>query len=118
MVRSDGSNGVQDAICGLIPGTGGTYVRWGHLEQYYDDKYSQVENAREQANLQDAYRKLGIDASSLKKAKEECRIYEAASEMWANIMSAETNGGEELAYVKEYLPNSYAAMLKILSDLE
>ena len=33
---------------------------------------------------------------------------------WANIMSAEVNGGEELFFVKEYLPNSYEALKKIL----
>ena len=73
---------------------------------------------KEHKQLQIAYKQLGIDAKTLKKVKEECRIYESASEMWANIMSAETTGGEALRYVKEYLPNSYSAMMQILNDLE
>lgn len=44
--------------------------------------------------------------------------YEAASEAWANIMSAEVCGGEALEYVKKYLPNSYAAMLDILKGVK
>ena len=44
-----------------------------------------------------------------------CRQYTAASEAWANIMSAYMCGGEALEYVKEYLPNSYQAMLNILT---
>lgn len=48
----------------------------------------------------------------------ECRVYESASEMWANIMSAEINGGEELEYVKKYLPNSYEAIIEILKGVK
>lgn len=48
----------------------------------------------------------------------ECRVYEAASEMWANIMSAEVNGGSSLEYVKKYLPNSYKAFIDILKGVE
>ena len=57
---------------------------------------------------------MGFDVSNQSKVKVICRQYEAASEMWANIMSAEVNGGQELEFVKEYLPNSYQAMLEII----
>ena len=59
-------------------------------------------------------KELGINASNSSKRKNACRIYETASETWANIMSAETCQGEELEAVKKYLPNAYAALLKII----
>lgn len=37
--------------------------------------------------------------------------------MWANIMSAEINGGFELEYVKKYLPNSYKTLIDILREV-
>lgn len=37
-----------------------------------------------------------IDESNQRKTAWKCRIYEAASEMWVNIMSAEVNDGQEL----------------------
>ena len=64
--------------------------------------------------LQKIYKKLGLDASNKAKTKEICRQYTAASEMWANIMSAEVVGGKELEYVKEWLPNCYETFLEIL----
>ena len=57
---------------------------------------------------------MGFDASNQAKTKVICRQYEAASEMWANIMSAEVCGGDALEYVKKYLPNSYESMKKIM----
>ena len=68
--------------------------------------------------LQQAYNDLGLDASNQSKVKSICRQYEAASEAWANIMSAEVCGGESLEYVKKYLPNSYQAMLNILKEVK
>lgn len=104
------SNGVQDAIDGLL----GKRISWGHGDTYYNRKYSAVKKLNEQKGLKRAYEELGFDLSNQAKVQYECRIYEAASEMWANIMAAEVNGGESLKYVKEYLPNSYKAMIKIL----
>lgn len=57
---------------------------------------------------------MGLDASNQAKTKSICRRYEAASEAWANIMSAIVCGGKELEYVEKYLPNSYQMMLEIL----
>lgn len=112
------SHGVQDAIDGLFSKS---RIRWGHGERYYNRKYAAVEyidkmsssSSRKKA-LQQVYKDLGFDASSQAKTKMICRQYEAASEAWANIMSAEVCGGESLEYVKQYLPNSYKAMLDIL----
>lgn len=110
----DASDGIQDAIDGLL----GKRIKWGHGDRYYNRRYSRVKSIDDQKGLKEAYQRLGIDASNQAKVQKECRVYESASEMWANIMAAEVNGGESLKYVKEYLPNSYQAMMDILKGVE
>lgn len=119
----DASSGVQDAIDGLL----GQRVNWGHGDKYYNRTYNACKpiklaglknTVNEQKNLQAAYKKLGFDASNQGKVARICRDYESASEMWANIMAAEVNGGEALEYVKKYLPNSYQALLDILKGVQ
>lgn len=122
LLAHNASNGVQDAIDGLFPKS---RIRWGHGEKYYNRKYSDIvymdklstKTSRKKL-LQQIYKDLGLDASNQAKTKTICRQYEAASEMWANIMSAEICGGESLEYVKKYLPNSYQAMLDILKGVK
>ncbi len=110
----DASCGVQDAVDGLLSHR----INWGHGDKYYNRKYHSVKKLKEHKGLQTAYKELGIDASNLSKVANECRVYESASEMWANIMSAEVNGGSELEYVKNYLPNSYKIFIKILKRVK
>lgn len=110
----DASCGVQDAIDGLLSHR----IDWGHGDRYYNRKYHSVKQLKEHKGLQAAYKELGIDASNLSKVANECRVYESASEMWANIMGAEVNGGSELEYVKKYLPNSYEAFIEILKGVK
>ena len=115
------SSGVQDAIDGLFANS---RIRWGHGEKYYNRKYSDIvfidklAGSSLKKELQKLYNELGLDASNQNKAKLICRQYEAASEAWANIMSAEVCGGESLEYVKKYLPNSYKAILEILKGVK
>jgi hypothetical protein len=109
----DASAGVQDAIDGLLA----ERIGWGHGDKYYNRKYNHAKQLKDHRGIQEAYKELGIDASNLSKTAFECRIYEAASEMWANIMSAEINGGFELEYVKKYLPNSYKTLIDILREV-
>lgn len=113
LVAHDASDGVQDAIDGLL----GKRIRWGHGDRYYNRKYSRVKSIDDQKGLKAAYQKLGIDASNQAKVQNECRVYESASEMWANLIAAEVNGGEALDYVKKYLPNSYQTMMNILKGV-
>ena len=110
----DGSHGVQDAIDGLLAHR----IDWGHGDKYYNRKYHHAKQMKDHKGIQAAYKELGIDASNLGKTARECRVYESASEMWANIMSAEVNGGSELEYVKKYLPNSYEAFIEILKGVK
>ncbi len=121
LIAHNASNGVQDAIDGLFTKS---KLCWGHGEKYYNRKYATVEqmdrilHSSLKKKLQQAYNDLGLDASNQSKTKALCRQYEAASEAWANILSAEVCGGESLEYVKKYLPNSYQAMLNILKGVK
>lgn len=115
------SHGVQDAIDGLFKDS---RIDWGHGEKYYNRKYANIEfmdkitKTSGKKRLQQVYKDLGFDVSNQNKVKLICRQYEAASEAWANIISAEVCGGEELKYIKEYLPNSYQAMMEILKGVK
>ncbi len=128
LIAHNVSNGVQDAIDGLFPKHS---LRWGHGERYYNRRYASLtrfdkyqsgadkkQGISHKKQLQQVYKDLGLDASNQTKVKSICRQYEAASEMWANIMSAETCGSDTLTYVKKYLPNSYQAMLKIIKGVK
>lgn len=114
------SHGVQDAIDGLFPNA---RITWGHGERYYNQIYSNIEyfdkfaRTSNKKALRQVYADKGFDVSNYGKVKIICRQYTAASEAWANIISAEVCGGEELEYVKKYLPNSYKAMLDILKGV-
>lgn len=108
------SDGVQDAIDGLL----WERIGWGHGDKYYNRLYHSIKQMKEHKGLQQAYKDLGYDVSNLSKVVSICRDYESASEMWANIMAAEVNGGEALEYVKKYLPNSYAALIEILKGVK
>lgn len=112
--RTESTVGVQDAVDGLLADRFG----WGHGDKYYNRVYNRFKRLGEHKTLQSVYKKQGLDASNLGKTAMECRIYDSASEMWANIMSAEVNGGDELEAIKKYLPNSYEAMIKILEGVE
>ena len=110
----DASDGVQDAIDGLL----WERIGWGHGDKYYNRLYHSIKQMKEHKGLQQAYKDLGYDVSNLSKVVSICRDYESASEMWANIMAAEVNGGEALECVKKYLPNSYAALIEILKGVK
>lgn len=111
--KTDASAGVQDAIDGLL----GKRVGWGHGDDYYNWKYNMSKKYKEHVKLQQAYKELGFDVSNLGKVKSISRDYSSASEIWANIISAETNGGVELEYIKEYLPNCYEVLIEILKGV-
>ena len=113
--KHHGSAGVQDAIDGLFVKS---RINWGHGESYYNRKFELAKKLKIHNDIQKVYKELGLDASKQAKVKSIMRQYEAASEMWANIMSAYICGGKELEFVKEYLPNSYKAVIEILKGVE
>ena len=111
---NDASHGVQDAIDGMF----GWRIYWGHGDKYYNRTYSNAKTFGWQKALKDAYNGLGMTATNQNTVKNYVRNYETASEIWANVQSAIVNGGEELEYVKKYLPNSYETMLKLLQRVK
>ncbi len=118
ILSTDATKGVQDAIRGFF-GKKNTCMSWGHEESYYNRKFNQwIKGFKKEKEFSEALKELGVDAGSSSKRKMECRIYETASETWANIMAAETCQGPELEAVKKYLPNAYAALLKIIGKVE
>ncbi len=121
LLKDNASHGVQDAIDGLFENS---RIRWGHGEKYYNRLYNDIcyydklFGMTNKKKLKEVYTDLGFDVSNQTKVKLICRQYEASSEAWANIMSAEVCGGKSLEYVKKYLPNSYEKMMEILEGVE
>lgn len=109
----DASSGVQDAIDGLF----GVRIGWGHGDKYYNRKYSHIKQMGEDKQVKNAYAALGMDASNQSKVKAIVRNYETASELWANMMSAETTGGEALDYIKKFFPETYKVFRNIIKGV-
>ena len=110
--------GVQDALDGYYSASKKGLVRWGHGERYYNSQYNQkIKSFGREKALKEAYQELGIDAKSQIAIKQNYRIYETASEAWANVNSALTNGGEELEAVTKYMPNTVEAYKRITRGL-
>lgn len=121
LIKFNASSGVQDAIDGMFEGD--SYrIRWGHGEDYYNRKYNKIKkyekivNEDHVGNIQKGYIELGYEEKNIK-VKSLIRDFETASEAWANITSAITCGGEELKFIKKYLPNSYNELLKIIKEV-
>lgn len=113
LANSDQTAGIQDAFDGFW-GTQSSSVRgfslpWGHGNKYYNRKYSSVTAMGWEKDLKDVYESLGFDASNQQKVKQITRDYETASELWANIQAAETIGGKELDFMKQYFPSAVGA---------
>jgi len=103
------SSGVQDAFDGWWSTQDKRILAWGHGDRYYNRKYSTIKQFGLDKKLKSAFSELGFDASNQAKVQKICRDYETASELWANITSAKTNGGDALAYMEKYMPNSLKA---------
>lgn len=113
--HKDTSVGTQDAIDGLSLGR----IYWCHGDSYYNRLYNKSVKPSNgwwdySKELKEAYQNLGFDASSQAKVKKISRDYETASELWANIASAVTTGGEELESLKKCFPEATEAFLEII----
>ena len=115
------TSGIQDFISGAL-GYDYKYrgeIRWQHSEEYYNRRYNdwvkRFNSVKEtKAKLKDA----DMTFKNEKEIKQYMRQFETASELWANINSANACGGAELEKFKEYCPNSYDAYLKIMEGRE
>lgn len=113
--KRNATAGIQDALDGFYDTQSSGLLPWGHGSRYYNREYNRRISAfgNEKA-LKEAYTEMGFDASNQTKAKRLSRIYETASEAWANMSSAVTVGGDTLAYMKEYMPETYSAYIRIV----
>lgn len=122
LLGSPASDGVQDFLDGFYStqnNRGRYHLPWGHGDRYYNRKYNNwVKSFGLEKQLKQLYTDLGFDASNQAKVKRLYRIYETASEAWANCASAETVGGESLEYVKKYMPETYSAFVKLIGGVK
>lgn len=121
--RRNMTSGIQDAFDGFW-GTQDkspwdkTYLPWGHGNKYYNRKWNgRVVGFGVEKEVKQAFVDLGFDASNQTKAKKIMRDYETASELWANVQSAMTVGGDTLTYMRKYFPKSCVAWEKIAGSV-
>ena len=112
------SAGVQDLLDGFYATQDRNVFGWGHGNRYYNRAYNQkFVGLGLEDGLREAMKELGYDVSNKAKVKTLTRQYEAASELWANGVSAITCGGEELEAMKKYTPNTIQAILDIIGGI-
>lgn len=113
--KRNSTAGIQDALDGFFSTQDNNILPWGHGNRYYNREYNRrIASFGNEKGLKEAFKELGYDASNQAKTKRLSRIYETASEAWANISSAVTVGGDTLKYVKEYMPKTYEAYIRIV----
>ena len=110
--------GVQDAMDGFF-GTQDKYILpWGHGNRYYNRNYNRrFKDLGLEKELKEAYKELGFNLTNQTAIKQQTRDYETASELWANVLSALTCGGEELDAFKQYMPETVKIALQIIGGL-
>lgn len=112
-VRGWGSSGVQDFLDGI--GIKGTMA--GHGDEYYNRYYTDaISPITTDSELASFYTKQTGKKVQARSARKESRIYDAASEAWANITAAEYAGGKDLEAVKEYMPEMYKEWKRITKE--
>lgn len=115
VAKKNATAGIQDALDGFFGTQDSGLLPWGHGGSYYNRSYNRrFVGFKNEKNLKSAYAEMGFDASNQAKVKKLSRAYEAASEAWANMSSAVTCGGEELKYMKQYMPETYKVFMSIL----
>ena len=112
------TGGVQDAMDGFFSTQDKNILPWGHGNAYYNKWYnSRIKDWGLQNELKEAFTSLGFDVKNLTASKQLFRDYRTASELWANVVSALTCGGEELEAFREYMPETVEAALAIIRGL-
>lgn len=112
------SAGVQDAMDGFFDTQDRYILPWGHGSKYYNGMYNRrIKALKLEGSLKSAYNELGFGFTNQAAAKKQFRDYETAIELWANVMSAITCGGEELDAFKQYMPETVDAAMTILRGL-
>jgi hypothetical protein len=117
-LNDSNSAGVQDALDGFFNSRGKGFVFWGHGAKYYNRYYRHYIEPYFSAETK--AKEFFTDYGIMKKSgsvRTELRTYDTASEMWANIASAVTEGGYQLEYVEKYMPNTLKAFRDIISKV-
>lgn len=110
--------GIQDALDGFFSAQK-MFNGYGHGDKYYNRKYNNwIAAFGKEKELKSALKSVGLDASNQTKVKQICRQYEAASEAWANVGSAVTCKGDELAAFEQYMPNTLAAYREMIGRIK
>lgn len=108
LLLDDASSGVQDFLDGVFGKSQAVKTIWGHGESYYNRMY---ESLGKSGYIQEIAKTLDYDEETL---KDVLREYETSSELWANICSALTGGGNAEKYMRMYAPESLKAFLSII----
>ena len=112
------TGGVQDAMDGFFSTQDKNILPWGHGNRYYNRNYNDyIKTFGLDNELKEAYDELGIAVKNKTAMKTLFRDYDTSSELWANVVSAITCGGEELDAFKQYMPNTVEAALSIIRGL-
>lgn len=112
------TSGVQDAMDGFFGTQDKNILPWGHGNIYYNKWYnSRIKDWGLQNELKQAFNDLGFNVKNLTATKQLFRDYRTASELWANVVSALTCGGEELDAFLEYMPETVEAARSIIRGL-
>ena len=112
------SSGVQDAMDGFFGTQDKNILPWGHGNKYYNRVYNRkIKDLYLEDKLAEAYDELGFVLKNKTAVKMKTREYETAGELWANVLSALTCGGEELEAFKEYMPATVEAAISIIGGL-
>lgn len=112
------SAGVQDAMDGFFSTQDNNIFPWGHGNKYYNRGYNnRVKAFGNEDALKEAFDELGFGLRTKTAVKTQFRDYETASELWANVVSALTCGGEELEAFRTYMPETVDAVIEILRGL-
>ena len=110
--------GVQDAMDGFFSTQDKNILPWGHGNAYYNRKWNiTVKAFNFEDNVQEAYEELGFGLKNKTATKLQFRDYETASELWANVVSALTCGGEELEAFEMYMPETVSIARSIIGGL-
>lgn len=115
----DSTAGVQDAMDGFFGAMDKGKVGWGHGDRYYNRMYNKrIKGFGLEAELKKTFLQLGFGTKNQDAVKWKSRDYETAGELWANVISALTCGGEELQAFEQYMPNTVSEIRRILGELE
>ena len=111
-----GSPAIQDFVSGIAGNDEKIRKKldWAHSEKYYNRFYNIAYSRYSVADLKEKFKEAGIEVKNAKELKERMRIYDVASEAWANINEEFGTGDGD--YMKTFCPNMYNLFMKVLED--